>query len=121
MAASVGVALCGILLAWYLYRVHTEKPGEIADRVPGLYDLVLNKYYVDEIYDAAIVRRIVNGSIWLWEAFDVAFIDGIVNGIAALVKGAGARTRRLQSGVVGNYALSLLLGAVILVGFLIWP
>ncbi len=121
MAASVGVALCGILLAWYLYRVRTEEPGEIADRVPGLYDLVLNKYYVDEIYDAAIVRRIVNGSIWLWEAFDVAFIDGIVNGIAALVNGAGARTRRLQSGVVGNYALSLLLGAVILAGFLIWP
>jgi NADH-quinone oxidoreductase subunit L len=121
MAASVGVALCGILLAWYLYRVRTSMPGEIAGRVPGLYDLVLNKYYVDEIYDAAIVRRIVNGSIWLWEAFDVAFIDGIVNGIAALVNGAGARTRRLQSGVVGNYALSLLLGAVILVGFLIWP
>jgi len=121
MAASVGVALCGILLAWYLYRVRTEKPGEIAGRVPGLYDLVLNKYYVDEIYDAAIVRRIVNGSVWLWEAFDDAFIDGIVNGIAALVQGAGARTRRLQSGVVGNYALSLLLGAVILVGFLIWP
>jgi len=121
MAASVGVALCGILLAWYLYRVRTEKPGEIAGRVPGLYDLVLNKYYVDEIYDAAIVRRIVNGSVWLWEAFDMAFIDGIVNGIAALVNGAGARTRRLQSGVVGNYALSLLLGAVILVGFLLWP
>jgi len=121
MAASVGAALCGILLAWYLYRVRTEVPGEIAGRVPGLYDLVLNKYYVDEIYDTAIVRRIVNGSIWLWEAFDVAFIDGIVNGIAALVNGAGAGARRLQSGVVGNYALSLLLGAVILVGFLIWP
>ena len=121
MAASVSAALCGILLAWYLYRVRTEVPKEIAGRVPGLYDLVLNKYYVDEIYNAAIVRRIVNGSIWLWEAFDVAFIDGIVNGIAALVNGAGARARRLQSGVVGNYALSLLLGAVILVGFLIWP
>ncbi|NNF84771.1 MAG: NADH-quinone oxidoreductase subunit L, partial [Deltaproteobacteria bacterium] len=120
MAGSVGVALCGIGLAWYLYRVRTEKPKEIADRVPGLYDLVLNKYYVDEIYDVAIVRKIVNGSIWLWEAFDDVFIDGIVNGIAALVKGAGTRTRRLQTGVVGNYAFSLLLGAVILVGFLLW-
>jgi len=120
MAGSVGVALCGIGLAWYLYRVRTEKPKEIADRVPGLYDLVLNKYYVDEIYDVAIVRKIVNGSIWLWEAFDDVFIDGIVNGIAALVKGAGEWTRRLQTGVVGNYAFSLLLGAVILVGFLLW-
>ena len=120
MAGSVGVALCGIGLAWVLYRVRTEVPKEIADRVPGLYDLVLNKYYVDEIYDVAIVRKIVNGSIWLWEAFDTAFLDGIVNGIAALVKGAGERTRRLQTGVVGNYAFSLLLGAVILVGFLLW-
>ena len=84
----------------YLYRLRTEAPGEIADRVPGLYDLVLNKYYVDEIYDVAVVRKIVNGSIWLWEAFDAAFIDGIVNGIAALVQGAGKKTRRLQTGVV---------------------
>jgi len=120
MAGSVGVALCGIGLAWVLYRLRTEAPGEIADRVPGLYDLVLNKYYVDEIYDVAVVRKIVNGSIWLWEAFDAAFIDGIVNGIAALVKGAGKGTRRLQTGVVGNYAFSLLLGAVILVGFLLF-
>jgi len=121
MAGSVGVALCGIGLAYYLYRVRTEKPKEIAGRVPGLYDVVFHKYYVDEIYDAAIVRRIVNGSIWLWEAFDATFIDGIVNGVATMVRGAGDRIRRVQTGVVGNYALSLLLGAVILVGFLIWP
>jgi NADH-quinone oxidoreductase subunit L len=121
MACSVGVALCGIGLAWYLYRARPEVPKEIAGRVPGLYDVVLNKYYVDEIYDAAIVRRIVNGSLWLWEAFDATFIDGIVNGVGALVRGAGERARRLQTGVVGNYALSLLLGAVILIGFLIWP
>ena len=67
------------------------------------------------------MRRIVNGSLWLWEAFDATFIDGIVNGVGALVQGAGERARRLQTGVVGNYALSLLLGAVVLVGFLIWP
>jgi len=88
--------------------------------VPGLYDVVFHKYYVDEIYDAVIVRRIVNGSIWLWEAFDAAFIDRMVNGVAVFVQGTGARARRLQTGVVGNYAFSLLLGAVILVGFLFW-
>jgi NADH-quinone oxidoreductase subunit L len=121
MAGSVGVALCGIGLAYYLYRVRPEVPKEIAGRVPGLYDVVFHKYYVDEIYDAAIVQRIVNGSIWLWEAFDATFIDGIVNGVAGLVQRVGDATRRVQTGVVGNYALSLLVGAVILVGFLIWP
>src|SRR3990172_11716567 len=87
MAGSVAVALCGIGLAWYLYRVRTEKPKEIADRVPGLYGMVLHKYYVDEIYDAAIVRRIVSGSVWLWEAFDAALIGGMGNGVGAVGRG----------------------------------
>jgi len=55
------------------------------------------------------------GIIWLWP-----FIDRMVNGVAVFVQGTGARARRLQTGVVGNYAFSLLLGAVILVGFLFW-
>ncbi|HEY7586287.1 MAG TPA: NADH-quinone oxidoreductase subunit L [Candidatus Deferrimicrobiaceae bacterium] len=117
MAGSVAVALCGIGLAYYLYRARTEKPKKIAEAVPGLYDAVYNKYYVDEIYDIFIVRRIVDGSVWLWRAFDAAFIDGIVNGVASLVRGSGDRLRRVQTGVVGNYAFSLLLGAVIIVGY----
>jgi NADH-quinone oxidoreductase subunit L len=119
MAGSVAVALCGIGLAYYLYRVRTEKPKEIAEKVPTLYDVVYNKYYVDEIYDIFIVRRIVDGSVWLWRAFDAAFIDGIVNGVASLVRGAGDRLRRVQTGVVGNYAFSLLLGAVLIVGYIL--
>ncbi|HZW36446.1 MAG: NADH-quinone oxidoreductase subunit L [Deltaproteobacteria bacterium] len=117
MAASVAVALCGIGLAYTLYRVRTDQPKRIAESVPGLYDWVLHKYYVDEIYDFFIVRRIVNGSVWLWQAFDAAFIDGIVNGIAATVRGAGDRLRRVQTGVVGSYAFSLLLGAIVIVGY----
>ena len=117
MAGSVAVAICGIGLAYYLYRVRTEKPRKIAEAVPGLYDAVYNKYYVDEIYDIFIVRRIVDGSVWLWRAFDAAFIDGIVNGVASLVRGTGDRLRRVQTGVVGNYAFSLLLGAVLIVGY----
>jgi NADH-quinone oxidoreductase subunit L len=119
MGASVAVALCGIGLAYYLYRVRTEKPKRIAESVPRLYDVVYNKYYVDEIYDILIVRKIVDGSVWLWQAFDATFIDGIVNGIAAAVRGAGDRVRRLQTGVVGNYAFSLLLGAVLIVGYIL--
>jgi len=119
MAGSVLVALCGIGLAYYLYRVRTEKPKKIAETVPVLYDVVYNKYYVDEIYDVVIVRRIVDGSVWLWKTFDAAFIDGIVNGVASLVRGAGDRLRRVQTGVVGNYAFSLLLGAVLIVGYIL--
>jgi NADH-quinone oxidoreductase subunit L len=120
MALSVGIALCGIGLAYFLYRVRTGKPEEIARNWPTLYDVVFHKYYIDEIYDWAFVRRIVNGSVWLWEMFDALFIDGIVNGVADLVRAAGDRVRRLQGGVVGGYAFSLLAGAVLLVGYILY-
>jgi NADH-quinone oxidoreductase subunit L len=120
MALSVGIALCGIGLAYFLYRVRTGKPEEIARKWPTLYDVVFHKYYVDEIYEWAFVRRAVNGSVWLWEMFDARFIDGIVNGVADLVRAAGDRVRRLQGGVVGGYAFSLLAGAILLVGYILY-
>ncbi|MGB7631189.1 MAG: NADH-quinone oxidoreductase subunit L [Candidatus Deferrimicrobium sp.] len=120
MALSVAIALCGIAIAYFLYRVRTEKPAEIAKRWPALYDVVYHKYYIDEFYEWAVIRRIVTFSIGLWEMFDALFIDGIVNGAADLVRAAGDRVRRLQGGVVGGYAFSLLAGAVLLVGYILY-
>ncbi|MGA8752210.1 MAG: hypothetical protein WB712_01035, partial [Candidatus Deferrimicrobium sp.] len=120
MAASVAIALCGIGLAYFLYRVRTGKPAEIAKAWPTLYDAVYHKYYIDEFYEWAVIRRIVNVSIGLWQMFDALFIDGIVNGAADLVRAAGGRVRRLQGGVVGGYAFSLLAGAVLLVGYILY-
>jgi len=120
MALSVAVALCGIGLAYFLYRVRTGKPAEIAEQWPTLYDVVYHKYYVDEFYEWAVIRCVVNFSTRLWQMFDVLFIDGIVNGAAGLVRAAGDRARRLQGGVVGGYAFSLLAGAVLLVGYILY-
>ncbi len=120
MALSVAIALCGIGLAYFLYRVRTAKPAEIAKAWPTLYDAVYHKYYIDEFYEWAVIRRIVNMSTGLWQMFDALFIDGIVNGAAGLVRAAGDRVRRLQGGVVGGYAFSLLAGAVLLVGYILY-
>jgi NADH-quinone oxidoreductase subunit L len=120
MALSVAIALCGIGLAYFLYRVRTGKPAEIAKAWPTLYDVVYHKYYIDEFYEWAVIRRIVNASTGLWQMFDALFIDGIVNGAADLVRAAGDRVRRLQGGVVGGYAFSLLAGAVLLVGYILY-
>jgi len=120
MALSVAIALCGIGLAYFLYRVRTGKPAEIAKKWPTLYDVVYHKYYIDEFYEWAVIRRIVNLSTGLWQMFDALFIDGIVNGAARLVGAAGDRVRRLQGGVVGGYAFSLLAGAVLLVGYILY-
>jgi NADH-quinone oxidoreductase subunit L len=120
MALSVAIALCGIVLAYFLYRVRTGKPAEIAKAWPNLYDAVYHKYYIDEFYEWAVIRRIVNVSTGLWQMFDALFIDGIVNGAADLIRAAGGRVRRLQGGVVGGYAFSLLAGAVLLVGYILY-
>jgi NADH:ubiquinone oxidoreductase subunit 5 (subunit L)/multisubunit Na+/H+ antiporter MnhA subunit len=120
MLLSVGIALAGIRFAQRLYRVRPEMPGEIARRWPVLYDAVRNKFFVDEFYEWAVVRRVAGLADRLWQTFDARFLDGIVNGIADIVLGAGARIRRLQTGIVGGYAFSLLAGAVLLLGYILY-
>jgi len=99
--------------------------GEIADRMaatfPGVYRLLLNKYYVDEIYDATVVQpiRIVSQE-GLWRGVDVHIIDAAVNGTASIVDGSSSLLRRLQSGSVRAYAGSLFIGVVLILGYYLW-
>jgi NADH-quinone oxidoreductase subunit L len=84
-------------------------------RMPRLLE---NKYYVDEVYDAALVNPIKEGSRGLlWRFFDVGVIDGIVNGVGSVVTRFGAVARYLQPGFVRAYAAIILLGALAVVGF----
>jgi NADH-quinone oxidoreductase subunit L len=118
-AVSVIVALAGVVVAWLLYgrgRVEVQKIGVATNPI---HRLILNKYYVDEIYDALIVQPIYRLSLWCARVFDVKVIDGLVNGIASAVVVWALALRRLQTGFVMNYALGMLLGAVALVAFLL--
>ena len=83
--------------------------------------MLLNKYYVDEIYDAAIVQpiRIVSEDA-LWKVVDVRVIDAAVNGVGESVAGGGERLRRVQSGSVRTYAASLFFGVVLILGYYLW-
>ena len=56
MLVSMGVAIVGIFLAYKMYIKQPELPDKVTKKVPGLYDLIYNKYYVDELYDATIVE-----------------------------------------------------------------
>ncbi|HOK45333.1 MAG TPA: NADH-quinone oxidoreductase subunit L, partial [Bryobacteraceae bacterium] len=115
VAVSVSFGLAGIFLAWLFYVARPELPGALATRFSGIYRTVLNKYYVDEIYNAAIVKPVVEGSrSLLWKGIDVELIDASVNGIAARARGVGDMLRRMQSGYIRNYAAWVLLGAVVL-------
>jgi NADH-quinone oxidoreductase subunit L len=117
MIVSVAIALIGIAVAYTLYVAKPGLPEELAARFRGAHRLLLDKYNVDEIYDAAIVRTIVALSGWLWRFFDVRVVDGIVNGTARNIAGSSRSWRRLQTGDVQHYALSFLFGALLIVGY----
>ena len=93
----------------------------MARQYSGIHKLLLNKYYVDEVYDATIVQpvRIVSEE-GLWRGFDVKIVDGAVNGTAALVDGGAWILRRLQTGSVRTYASSVFLGVVLILGYYLW-
>jgi NADH-quinone oxidoreductase subunit L len=119
MAVSLGIAIFGLLLARYMYVTSPETPGRIVDRFSGLHRLVYNKYWVDELYDFLFVNSIVEFSKLLWKKFDEAVIDGVVNGVGAVTQAFGGVLRLLQTGFVKDYALSVLVGAIVVIGFLL--
>ncbi|MCX6573368.1 MAG: NADH-quinone oxidoreductase subunit L, partial [Candidatus Aminicenantes bacterium] len=79
----------------------------------------VGKYYVDEAYDAAVVRPLVRGSDWVYRHFDLRVIDDALNNTAAAARSAGRGLNLLQSGLVRDYALAFLLGAILFLGFLL--
>jgi NADH-quinone oxidoreductase subunit L len=122
MGFSLGAAGLGILLAWWFYLKSPETPGRIAARFSGLYQLLVHKYYVDEIYNTIFVRPIRVGSEKvLWRVFDEGMIDGLmVNGAASETMSAGGVLRRIQSGNLRTYAAWVLLGAVGWLGYILF-
>ena len=114
MMVSMGIAIAGILLAWIMYLKNPALPEKLASRFSGLYQLIYNKYFVDEAYDAVIVEPIKNGSLFLWRIFDNRVIDGAVNGAADLVQWASRNVRKLETGLVQEYALGIVGGVVVI-------
>jgi NADH-quinone oxidoreductase subunit L len=94
----------------------------MAERFAGVYRVLLNKYYVDEAYDAALVQPIKRTSSGvLWRGMDAGLIDGTVNAVGLVVRGWSAVLRRLQTGSVRAYAMSFFMGVVVMVGYYLWP
>jgi len=118
MVISSLVAIAGIAVAAYFFLRNRRASDRIAEQFAGVQRVLLNKYYVDEIYDAVIVQpiRIVSESA-LWKIVDVRVIDGAVNGVAETAGGLAELLRRVQSGSVRTYAASLFLGVVVILGY----
>lgn len=112
-------ALLGIALAFVFYRRTPALPSRLASRFPGVYRLLVGKYFIDEVYDAVVVRPLVRGAEKVYERFDLKVIDGALHGSAAAAGLVGKGLNFLQSGLVRDYALAFLIGAIIFLGFLL--
>ena len=144
-AASVAIALIGFGLAYSKYCKRSwEEQREIRQYGP-LYKIFLNKYYIDELYDALFVNRAKGGGMSLW-TFDAKVVDGLVNGsalatirsasgsgwwdrwivdglvrfIGGFIKTVSWPVRLIQTGYVQNYALVMIFGVLILIGYVLW-
>ena len=118
MALSTGIALAGIGIAAYFWLGNRKAAATVARSATPIYALLLNKYYIDELYDAVIVRPINKLSTYvLWKGADVALIDGAVNGVGSAVRATSSSMRRLQSGSIRAYAASLFAGVVLILGW----
>ena len=121
MAVSTLVAVGGIGLAFFFFLKNPRAADDMANRFAGLHRVLVNQYYVDEIYDATLVQpiRIVSED-GLWKGIDVRAIDGAVNSVGEIVGGASEILRRLQTGSVRGSAASLFLGVVLILGYYLW-
>jgi NADH-quinone oxidoreductase subunit L len=121
MIVSLGVAIAGALIARNIFVKRREVAVQLASRWNRFYRLLVDKYYVDEIYDAAVVNPVVKGSEKvLWAGFDMGLIDGAVNGTAKLIAVVSQFIRRMQTGVAQGYALSFVIGIIFVLGWLIF-
>ena len=136
---AIAVAVGGIALAWYMYVKDTEAPRRLYRSMPGIYYLLLGKYYIDEIYqtciveptyklmrglwtfDAKVVDGAVNGSSLITVVssrfsgiFDLRTVDGAVNGTASFIRFFSQVFKYLQSGMVQNYLFVMLLGIFVM-------
>jgi len=143
MLASVGIAIFGLLLAYNLYLKHPQLHAKVAASWPRLHKLLVNKYYVDELYDALFVNRIkdlstalglfdakvidglgVDGASWLARAisrismwWDKWVVDGLVNFIGRFTRFLSHPIRMFQTGVFSSYAVMILIGLAILLAY----
>ena len=140
MGFSVLIAGVGIALAWRFYVTNPEISDRLAERWAGAHRTLSNKYYVDELYNATVVsgtmtsgRRLwafdrtvvdgaVNGSSWMtvfssWVSglTDRHIVDGAVNLVGWLMQESSFWFRRLQTGLVQNYALLMVVGVFLFV------
>jgi NADH-quinone oxidoreductase subunit L len=117
-AAATLVAFVGLGLAYLFYIARPDLPAKLAAGAHATYGLLVNKYYIDEIYDAILVWPIVViAREFLWRFIDVFMVDGGVNSIGKIVRGSAGALRHMQTGYVRTYVGWILFGGILVVAW----
>lgn len=116
MAFSIIAGLLGIAIAWYMYLAKPTIPEKLTNTFKGVYKILWNKYYVDELYSFLFVKPTLWISYKFIERFtDIRIIEGIVNGVPALIYKIGRLIRPVQTGQIQHYAIFMILGIIVFV------
>ncbi len=108
--------IAGIALAYVFYVLAPSIPDSLASGFSWIYRAIYNKYFVDEFYDSAVVRPVIDGSrTLLWRTADAGLIDGAVNGVGKTARSIGGILKRAQSGYIRDYAGWVVVGSIAVV------
>jgi NADH-quinone oxidoreductase subunit L len=118
---SVFAGLLGLLLAWLLYYRNPQLPQRIAAGLGGLYQAVVHKYYIDELYAALFVKPLIAGSaLILWHGIDRDVIDAALDNSANGAREVSDSVRHMQSGNLRSYAGWVAAGAALVIAYMVW-
>ena len=121
IALGSTIALVGVIWTYRFYTRH-ELAGDdiVRARAGRLYGWWQGKYFWDEFYERTVVRLIIDGAEKGLAPFDLKVIDGMVNGLARMMTGMSGLLRRLQTGIVQNYAMAIVLGVVLVFALMLF-
>ncbi|HWR89871.1 MAG TPA: NADH-quinone oxidoreductase subunit L [Dissulfurispiraceae bacterium] len=115
MGISIAVAVGGIITSWIFYSLKPEIPKALARNFNRIYTTLWNKYYVDELYDATIVRPTKWAATNILVGFtDGKIIEGIINGVPAAIRDFGTKLRALQTGSLQHYGIGMGVGLFVI-------
>jgi NADH-quinone oxidoreductase subunit L len=115
------LAVAGVVTAWFLYLKRPDIPEAIRERSSGLYNLLVNKYYMDDLYIKGFASWGRSLGNFLWKRGDQLVIDGVlVNGTANAIGKLAGVMRQIQTGYLYTYAFAMIIGLTMLLTWLIW-
>jgi NADH-quinone oxidoreductase subunit L len=121
MGISISVAGLGWLLAYVLYSRRPQLPARIAASLGGLYQAVVHKYYIDELYAVLFIKPVIDGSTTiLWHGVDQGVIDATANNSATAAREVSDTVRHMQSGNLRSYAGWVAAGGAVVIAYMVW-